>query len=137
MCTPARRVWRFSPRFTRDESGALTVEAVLWLPLYMAFFALISDVSFMIHGQTQAARVAHDANRLASIGFYENADEVKAMELKGIQNISPNAVVEVEYGTETVSTSITIPSADLQIVGFFARFGDIDITAGSMHLLEI
>ncbi|MBC7141878.1 MAG: pilus assembly protein, partial [Rhodobacteraceae bacterium] len=58
---------RFS-RFSRCDDGAATVEAVLWLPLYVMLIALLADVSMMFHGQSRLLRIAQDANRNMSIG---------------------------------------------------------------------
>ncbi|WP_211312669.1 hypothetical protein, partial [Silicimonas algicola] len=36
--------------FFRQDTGAVTVEGVLWVPIYGVFFALLVDVSLMFNG---------------------------------------------------------------------------------------
>lgn len=40
-------------RFRRDERGSATIEAVIWLPMFVIFFVMIADVSLVFFRQTE------------------------------------------------------------------------------------
>ncbi len=123
-------------QFRSSESGAITVESVLWLPIYLIFFALIADVSMMFHSQAKAMRIIQDANRLASFQIYTTAEEVEANVKARVQTFSENASVETKLGTDAVATSVSMPVTDIAIIGFMGQLMKFDITVSSMHLVE-
>jgi len=129
--------------FSWDERGSVTAESVLWLPVYLVFFALIADVSLMLHAQSKATRIAQDANRQASTGYIVGADDSeREINLENIiaakmATISPNATIESSYGAQSIATTIEMPVTDLEVVGLFAKFSDITITVSTIHLLEL
>lgn len=57
-------------RFRRDERGSATIEAVLWLPMFVIFFVMIADVSLVFFRQTEVMRVVQDGNRALSVGRF-------------------------------------------------------------------
>lgn len=123
--------------FRSDENGALTVEAVLWLPIFMFFFGMIVDVALVLHGQSKAQRIVQDVNRFASTGFYESEDDIKAGALARLQQFAPNATVATALGSADVRTMATIPATDLAAIGLFTSLLDIDMTVYAVHLLEV
>ncbi len=123
-------------QFRSSESGAITVESVLWLPIYLLFFALIADVSMMFHSQAKAMRIVQDANRLASFQIYTTAEEVEANVTARVQTFSENATVETMLGTDAVATSVSMPVTDIAIIGFMGQLMKFDITVSSLHLVE-
>lgn len=141
MSVPAKKRQVGKRGFLRDDDGAITVEAVLWVPVYLAFFALITDVSLMFHGYAKALQVAQDTNRHASTGYYVDEDALEKMALANLSDFAPNATASSTLdelaATPHVITSIVLPSSDLQAVGLFAIFADLKITVSSVHLLEI
>jgi len=128
-------------RFLRENDGAITVEAVLWVPVYLVFFALITDVSMMFHGYSKALRVAQDTSRHASTGYYVDETSLENMAKANLQSFAPNATVASTLdelaSTPHVITNISVPSSDLLVVGLFNVFATIDIKVSSVHLLEI
>ena len=125
------------PRFSRDERGSITAESVLWLPIFVVFFSMIADVSLVMHGRAKAMKIAHDANRHASYGFYDSDTEMEALVTAKVAVFSPNATVDSTIAAETVSTTIVIPTNDLFVVGFLGLFTNLNVTVSSLHLMEI
>ncbi|WP_299751736.1 TadE family protein [uncultured Boseongicola sp.] len=128
-------------RFLREADGAITVEAVLWVPVYLVFFALITDVSLMFHGYSKALRVAQDTNRQASTGYYVEETDLEAITLANLQSFAPNATVKTTLdelaASPHVITNISVPSSDLLAVGLIGVFAEINIQVSSVHLLEL
>ena len=124
-------------RFVQDNQGAVTVEAVVWLPIYLLFFGLIADVSMMFHGQARAQRIAYDANRQVSIGALGSESAVEQAVLARVKAFCPGAKVNTTFGASTVATTVTMPAKDLTVIGTFATFAKLDITVSAVHLREV
>jgi len=124
-------------RFTRSQSGALTIEAVLWIPVYLFLFVFIADVSLIFHGQAKATRIAYDGNRMASAGAFETALETKDAVLGRIQVFSPSASVNTVFGTDDITTIVTMPASDLTAIGLITRLVTLDVTVSSVHMRDV
>jgi Flp pilus assembly protein TadG len=127
---------RTARKIGSDESGAMTVESVLWMPFYMMFFALIADASLMFHSHSQATRIVHDANRLASYGTYTTPQEMKAAVKARLDAFSPNATITSVFGPTGVATTVTMPVSDIAVVGIVKPLMRGDITVSLLHLVE-
>lgn len=115
----------------------MTLEAVLWVPAFLAFFAISADVALMFHGQAVAQRIIQDANRNASNGFFLTQQRVEADILARVQTFSPNARVMTDYGSDYVRTTVEMPASDLVATGLFTAFVSLDVPASAYHRLEI
>ena len=129
--------------FRRDDSGAATVEAVLWFPFYVMLFLLIIDVSLMFHGQAKAQRVARDVTRLASMNFFADASsaldesEMKSRAETLVHAFSPRATVTTHVDGDSVQVFISMPNTDLTVARFYDFFVGGDIKVSAAHLLEV
>lgn len=123
-------------RFSRDESGTATVEFVLWLPMVLLAFGLTVDVSMIFHSQSQVLRIVQDANRNASIGRLRTPGETEDYVEARLQQASAGAHATSSINAGVITTTVTYPARDFQIVGFFSQFNDLQITVNSEHLLE-
>lgn len=124
--------------FLAGETGAITVEGVLWVPVYGAFFTLIADVSLMFNGQSQLQRVAQDINRLASSGYLVDISVMEERAEASLSHLSGNAEVKttIDSDTNIVTTTITVPAADLMAIGLISAFTNMDVTVRAYHLVE-
>ena len=119
-----------------DEDGSATVEAVIWLPIFFLVLFLMVDVAMIFSGQSNALRVVQDANRNLSIGRFRTAAETEAyveLQLAGLSE-EVNAVSVVDAGI--VTTTVTLPAADLQMSGFFSAIINANISISADHLIE-
>ena len=119
-------------RFRRSEDGASTVETVLWVPLFVAFFALLFDVAMIFSGQAATLRVIQEANRDYSVGQITTLAATKTRIETNLAkiNITPTAV-EPKQKAGVISTRVEIPVAELGSLGWFSAFQNlrIDVTA--------
>ena len=122
--------------FIRDDSGGLTVESVLWLPLYAAFFSLIADVSLILNGKSQAQRVIHDVNRLASSGYMVEISDIEDRARASLAHISGQATVTTTMEDNIVTTIATLPASDMQAVGLISAFADLTVSVVAFHVVE-
>ncbi len=123
-------------RFKRQEHGAITVEAVLWVPVYLIFFSLIADVSLIFHAQAKATRIAYDGNRQASAGVFETEAETRTAVLGRVQSFSPGATVSTVFGTDEITTTVSMPTSDLAPVGLVSQLMNINISVSSVHMRD-
>lgn len=130
--SPSRRAQTFLTR----EDGSSTIEAVLWLPVFMVFFCLIADASFLFFGQNKAYRIIQNANRVLSVGQLANTDALESYVLSELQDYAPNASVTAEIDTGRVTTEVVIPGRDLVATGLFTAFIDLNIIARASHYIE-
>jgi Flp pilus assembly protein TadG len=132
------QVIRRFANWIQNERGAVTVDGILWVPVYGLFFALIVDTSLMFNGQSQAQRVIQDVNRLASWGYYRTETEVEDRSRAVLAHLTTNATIETTIDTAngTITTFASIPAADLMAIGMIARFANIQVTVGAAHAIE-
>lgn len=123
-------------RFRKDEEGAATVEAVLWLPAFILFFVMVAEVSFVFHRQSQVLRVVQDGNRALSVGRLASTNDVEDFIAARISNLSTRAQVSSGLADGVISTLVEIPVEDLVAVGMFDFLADYDVAIASQQFIE-
>ncbi|WP_212523988.1 TadE family protein [Actibacterium sp. MT2.3-13A] len=118
------------------EDGSSTIEAVLWLPVFIGAFCLMADAAFIFNGQTIAMRTVQDANRNMSIGRLQTTSQVEQEVVSHLSALSPNVTAQSSIVAGSVVTRVTIPSSDLVATGWLNRLMDINLVIRSEHLIE-
>jgi Flp pilus assembly protein TadG len=142
----ARAVGRRAVAFARNESGAVSVEAVLWLPFFFGFLMLVTDVSMAFYGKAQAYRMVQDVNRALSVGRITTPTQAKRVLVNAMNSYFPNGdpypqntqliSVCLSSGNSVVSTTVQIPIQGLVV---FTSLGGImrgRVVVSSASLLE-
>ena len=121
--------------FARDENGGVTVEFVLWAPVFCALIAGAVDISLAFMNQSNFWNVARDTARLVSRHAMD-ADEAKAYaESNAIfGKTEPTATVTID--TNEVIVTITAPATTVDAFGIFGIFEGTTIKAEVRHNLE-
>lgn len=123
--------------FEKDESGSSTIEAVLWLPLFMLLLSMVADASFIFHGQAQALRIIQDGNRAFSVGRLEDAAATQTYIEAKLAPLSSTARVRTTLSDDGIITSTAwITVEDLLAIGSVGALTGFDITVRSQHFLE-
>lgn len=126
------------PTYLSDETGAATIEAVLWLPFFVALFALITDASLLFNAQSMLTRVVQDANRAYSIGLLKSETETEAYvraRVGAAQN-DPDTTVVTTYAYGIIRTKLVVPAGHYMAVGLFDALTHIRLTVTSEQLME-
>ena len=55
IATKTRSLFR---RFRKEDDGAVTVAAVLWLPFFVVILTMVADLAMIFYGQARAQEVA-------------------------------------------------------------------------------
>lgn len=123
-------------RFFRRDSGTASVEAVIWLPVFIIFFKLLVDATMIMFGQAQALRVVQDLNRGISLGMIQNEAQIDSFVARHLPRYSSVAVVNSSVSQGVVSTRMTIPSSNIVAANTFSLLPSFDINVSAQHLVE-
>ena len=74
-------ILRFARRFIRHDNGGVTIEAVLWMPVFVALLCLVADASLIFGRQAEVLRVVQDANRAMSVGKFGTDGDIDATDV--------------------------------------------------------
>lgn len=123
-------------RFRSAEGGAATIEAVLWIPLFVLMLIFVIDVAFVFHNQAQAFRIVQDGNRALSVGLIADP-AAAATELKAaLSRISAHATADVRVDYGIIHTIVTIPVGDMTAVGTLDFLRGYDMSISTQHYME-
>ena len=128
--------WQRMQRQAKAEDGAVTVEALFWVVCIVFVFGLIVDASSLFYTQSNVLRTVQDANRNMSIGRFRTPEEAKAYVETVLDPVSPNATATVTVAGSVVTTRVTVPAGDLQLIGILAPLSGIPITVQGRHYIE-
>lgn len=119
----------------RREDGAATIEVVLWLPFFLGLFSLMVDISMIFNNQSRIMRIIQDGNRNMSIGRLETTAATETYIEGRVAPISASAAATTTYNQGLITTTVSVPLADLDLLGIAWVFnGNWQITAD--HLDE-
>lgn len=114
----------------------------MWLPVFIAFFVLIADASFLFYGQNKTYRIVQDANRLLSTGYItadtdaEAEQKVQDYVLAKVSGYAPHASVVSHIELGQINTAVQIPGADLVATNLFTSFLNLNIVSSATHYIE-
>ncbi len=131
----------FVPNFRKlrdDESGSSTIEALIWIPIFVFFLVLILDTCFIFFGKAQALRFVQDGNRAFSVGALADTDATELFIKNAIAAYAPKATVETTIVDGIiVSTTMKVPATDLMVVGTISAFDNVIVSITATHFLEL
>ena len=141
-----KKIKNLTRELAEDESGNVTVEAVIWMPLLLSFFLLIVDASMVFYNKAQILRAAQDLNR--SLSLREDQQISAAQATQFLQDSLPGLASKITLpvpklepvpsfpGKNYIVTEIVIPSGRLTAVGALNFLPDFDVRIRAVHLDE-
>ena len=142
---------RAARRFGGKDDGSASVEALFWIPAFLAVFALMVDISFIYHNEARMQRILQDTNRNISINRFQDATAAEAYinaRLASLK-ITPKTVsVSIETVDDPTSsdpadvvntfviTEIVVEAKRLQMVGLYSALLNSDVTVLGVHVSE-
>ena len=130
-----------------DERGGVTIEFVLWAPVFAALIAGATDITLAFMNQSNFWNVARDTARAISRHAMNSTEaEIYAEANAAFANAAPDATVRcVDAGDNTaacgdaasqVIVTITAPATTIDAFGIFGIFKDTTIKAEVRHKME-
>ena len=123
-------------RFSAADDGMATVEAMLWVPLFVFLTVLIVNVSMVFNAQSRAQRIVHDINRAFAVGRILTETEAETQLRTRIAAMSPSASVDSRIEQGIVISVVRMPVEELSMLRSFAPLRGYSIVATSQQLLE-
>jgi Flp pilus assembly protein TadG len=136
MMTYMMRAVRKIATFRRREEGTATVEAVLWFPIFIAVFGLMVDAALVFHGQAKVLRIVQDGNRNLSIGRLTTTTEAETYIETVLAQLNITADASSTITAGVVTTTVSVQTGQLQVVGFFPSLARLTIDITADHMIE-
>ena len=122
--------------FRKREDGAVTVETVLWFPLFFFLFLFVVELSIMLNRYTLTLRSVQDANRNVAVGNYTTATLETAIKAE-VANFTTRPVITTQTSVDgTFQTNVTIQAVDFLVTPWPEDWLDIVLTISATHQLE-
>lgn len=131
----------------RREDGNVTIEFVILLPVMLLLMGVAMDISIMYYKKSQIHEAIQDITRLRAIGaISKDGDAQTYLDALLARGFSDEAVASVSTDVSNpnvallgplVSTSVTVPLHDMQLLGFFSAIvGDTQVVIGDQQFYE-
>lgn len=104
-----------SKRFGADESGAATIEFVIWLPFLLVLLFLSVNAAVLMHTQTLLYDAARDAARQVATGAATTAEAASAAQARFQSAMGVSA--DVAISGEFVRADLSVPYTKVLVLG--------------------
>ena len=131
------RIRRYLLTFGRSQDGSATVEAVLWTPVFLLLFGMVADTSIVFGRQAEILRIIQDSNRSLAVGAFQSVEQAENYIIEKVEIFSGNTTVDVAIVDGIISTSVSVPAADLTSTGLFDAINTLTITVGASQMSEL
>ena len=122
-------------KFCRDDSGSVTIEFVLWLPLALFLVMMAVDTTFAFLGMTNMWQVSRETARVMSrYGMDDATAEATAASAGTFLGYTPS--VSVSYSSGDVLVAMSMPAGALTPFGMLGFTGSQNITTIVSHTME-
>jgi len=110
-----------------DDTGAVTVEFVLWVPVFLLILAVTVDVSLLFLRQSNLTQVARDTARQVAIHQLttRTAAVNYAQSAGTFAGAQPVATVNLDAATSLVTVNLAIPVSQVSIFGVLSIGGSL------------
>jgi Flp pilus assembly protein TadG len=122
--------------FFRNQNGSATVEAVIWMPVFVFFLGLVVDTSLIFARQAQALRIIQDANRSLSIGRIMTVEDTESMIFARLTPYSPHVQITTSVDMGLITSTAVMPASDLTSLGLIPAFAGLNVSVTAQHMSE-
>ncbi|MFN0115498.1 MAG: TadE/TadG family type IV pilus assembly protein [Paracoccaceae bacterium] len=122
-------------RFRRDEDGAVSVEAVLWVPFFVMMVAFATDVSLVFHAQSRLLQVAQDVNRAISVGRITSTTTAASTIVASLPNYK-NVTATVDVTNGIITADVNVPVKSVVAIGWVTKIMASKIYVRSQQYAE-
>lgn len=134
----AAAIWGNCRRFWSREDGSVTIEALIWTPIFVVLMALTINVAQVFFHQSQILRVVQDTNRGVSLGRFANGAEAEAYITSALGYMTDEITVTSDIADGFVTTRVIVPALQLMPMRFLeSYFEETNVTVVGSQLMEI
>ena len=106
--------------FLRDEKGAVTIEFVLWVPIFVGLLVLVTDASIIYLTHSEMWNVARDTTRRMTTEQITTTAEARDYAAAHLFLGARTYVIDPDFGGD-MNVTIAIGLDDAAIFGFFFK----------------
>jgi len=106
--------------FLRDEKGAVTIEFVLWVPIFVGLLVLVTDASIIYLTHSEMWNVARDTTRRMTTEQITTKAEARNYAAAHLFLGARTYVIDPDFGGD-MNVTIAIGLDDAAIFGFFFK----------------
>ncbi len=106
--------------FLRTEKGAVTIEFVLWVPIFVGLLVFVTDASIIYLTHSEMWNVARDTTRRMTTGEITTDDQARDYAAAHLFLGSRTYVIDPDIGGD-MSVTIAIGLDDAAIFGSFFK----------------
>lgn len=128
---------RFSiERFRRDESGAVLLENILWIPFMLFFMLMVLDASLIFMNYARAQRIVHEGNRAFITGELASCNELEDWLETELRTFIPSATASCGTSLSITAVSVSMTTGDMDLTGATGFLGGMTISVGGLQTFE-
>ena len=106
-------------KFIKDESASVTLETLMWIPVYIVMLGLVIDSSSIALTQSRMQAAVTDAARLVAIGRLTEQEAITLIQSRAYE--VENFTASISTADSIVTASVTMPLGDLIGIGIIGR----------------
>ena len=106
--------------FLRDEKGAVTIEFVLWVPIFVGLLVLVTDASIIYLTHSEMWNVARDTTRRMTPEEITTTAEARDYAAAHLFLGARTYVIDPDFGGD-MNVTIAIGLDEAAIFGFFFK----------------
>lgn len=122
--------------FRRNDRAGVTIEFVLWIPVFLVVLALTVDVSMLFLRQANIWNVTRDAARQGALHRLRTVDEIEDYAEKLASFDGDAATATAVITTTDVMLQVTVPISDVGIFGILQIGAGQNLVANVMQRRE-
>ena len=132
-----KSLWRSRGRFSRGESGSMSVEFALWTPFMLIFPLLVADTSFVFARQASLLNISRETARIVARHASEPEAATQYAETEARHNVeNPQVSVTIDQESAQVTVTILVEMQDIAPFGVLASIQSKPLTIQTIHKLE-
>ncbi|MBB3712344.1 Flp pilus assembly protein TadG [Limimaricola variabilis] len=119
-----------------DSTGSMSIEAVLWIPLFTFLLMLVVDVSNIYLKQSEALRIVQEGNRALSVNRLSSPLEAQLAIAERLDGAVAGAKVTTAISGDVIVTTVKLPLSAMTLSGSLPLIGNTELTLSSRHRVE-
>ncbi|GGE34465.1 hypothetical protein GCM10011360_22900 [Primorskyibacter flagellatus] len=123
-------------RLRSDESGSATIEAIIWIPIFVWVLVVIVNASVVLYQKNEAYRIVQNANRVLSTGYMKTEAETEAFIHDRLAGIAPEAVVTTRIVDGIVTSDVSYTLDTLFMPHVVRDLMNLNVSITAQHFME-
>ena len=107
--------------FLRAEKGAVTIEFILWVPIFVGLLVFVTDASIIYLTHSEMWSVARDTTRRMTTGQFTTPAQARDYAAAHLFLGQRTYVIDPDFTSADMNIKIAIGLGDAAVFGFFFK----------------